>query len=152
VTRAFSPLPSLCRDVSLGFFFIERARYGRKIQCLSWIKDRIVMRQYLVDELRPIDFEKLEAYMDKYHGPCQVKGLYWVALEEDLLDDVQKVHKDCRPFCFAVELRPTAIVFELLIRTRNRMRCDCIRYANSAQRERIFQFADSIFKTVKILT
>jgi hypothetical protein len=110
------------------------------------------MRQYRVDELRPDDVKKLKTYMDEQHGPCQVEGLYWIPLEVALLDHVQKAHIDCRPFCFAVELKPTSIVFELLIRTRNRMRCDCIRYANPAQRERIFQFADSMLQTLKILT
>jgi len=110
------------------------------------------MKQYRVDELRPKDFEKLETYMEEHYGPCQVEGLYWIPLEDDFLDEVQKAHQACHPFCFAVELGPTAIAFELLIRTRNRMRCDCIRYANSAQRERIFQFADSIFERLKILT
>ena len=112
----------------------------------------MVVRQYRVDELRPEDFEKLETYMDEHHGPCQVEGLYWIPLEHELLDEVQKAHMDCHPFCFAVELKPTEVVFELLIRTRNRMRCDCIRYANLAQREHIFQFAESIFQALKILT
>jgi hypothetical protein len=110
------------------------------------------MKQYRVDELRPNDFEKLETHMEAHYGPSQVEGLYWIPLEDHLLDDVQKAHRECHPFCFAVELGADAIVFELLIRTRNRMRCDCIRYANSAQRDSIFQFADGLFETLKILT
>jgi len=51
-----------------------------------------------------------------------------------------------------VELKPTAISFELLIRTRNRIRCDCIHYANAEQRERIIRFADAMFETLKILS
>ena len=110
------------------------------------------MKHYRIDELRPNDLEKLKAHLDEQYGPCQVEDLYWVPLEDHLLDEVQKTHSGCQPFCFAVELGPNEIAFELLIRTRNRVRCDCIRYANPVQRDYIIQFADAIFKTLKILT
>jgi len=110
------------------------------------------MKQYRVDELRPEDYEKMEAYLDERFGPCQVEGLYWVPLEEKLLDVVQAAHRDCQPFYFAVELKPTVISFELLIRSRNRIRCDCIHYANAEQRESIIRFSDMMFETLKILT
>ncbi len=110
------------------------------------------MKQYCIDELRPGDYEKLKAYLDERYGPSQMEDLYWISLDNDLLDEVQTSHRGCQPFCFAVELRPTAISFELLIRTRNRVRCDCIRYANAEQRESIIRFADTMFETVKILS
>lgn len=110
------------------------------------------MKQYRIDELRPEDHEKIKAYLNERFGPSQMESLYWVPLENDFLDVVQEAHRDCQPFCFAVELKPTAISFELLIRTRNRIRCDCIRYANVEQRERIIRFADDMFETLKILS
>jgi len=110
------------------------------------------MKQYRIDELRPEDYKKLKAYLDEHYGPCQMEGLYWLPLDDDLLDDVQAAHRDCQPFYFAIELRPTVISFELLIRTRNRVRCDCIRYANATQRQSIVQLADTIFETLKILS
>ncbi len=110
------------------------------------------MKQYRIDELRPEDCEKLRNHMDEHYGPPQVEGLYWVPLEEHLLDEVQKAHEDCQPFCFAVELKPQEISFELLIRTRNRVRCDCIHYANAEQRENIIWFAEYMFETLKILS
>ena len=70
------------------------------------------MKQYRIDELRPEDHEKIEAYLNERFGPSQMEGLYWVPLEDDLLDVVQEAHRDCQPFCFAVELKPTAISFE----------------------------------------
>ena len=110
------------------------------------------MKQYRIDELRPEDYEKLEAYLDERFGRSPMEGIYWVPLDGDLLDDVQAAHTDCQPLCFAVELKPTFISFELLIRTRNRVRCDCIHYANAEQRERIIRFADAMFETLKILS
>jgi len=110
------------------------------------------MKHYHIDELRPGDYEKLKAYLDEHYGPSQMEGLYWLPLKEELLDDVQTAHTDCQPFYFALELKPTAISFELLIRTRSRVRCDCIHYANAAQRESIVQLADTLFETLKILS
>lgn len=109
------------------------------------------MKQYRIDELRPEDYEKLKSYLDERYGPSQMECLYWIPVEDRLLDEVQAAHKDCQPFYFSVELRSTAISFELLVRTRNRVRCDCIHYANVPQRESIIRFADSIFETLKIL-
>jgi len=109
------------------------------------------MKQYRIDELRPSDYEKIKGYLEEHFGSSQMEGVYWVPLDSDLLDQVQSAHADCQPFYFAVVLEPTAIAFELLIRTRNRIRCDCINYANEAQRESIVQFADSIFERLKIL-
>jgi len=110
------------------------------------------MKQYRIDELRPRDYEKIKAYLDERFGSSQMEGVYWVPLDADLLDEVQAAHADCQPFYFAVALEGTMISFEFLIRTRNRVRCDCIHYANEAQRDSIIVFADSIFERLKILT
>jgi hypothetical protein len=109
------------------------------------------MKQYRIDELRPNDYEKIKGYLDERFGSSQMEGVYWVPLDSDLLDQVQGAHVDCQPFYFAVVLEPRVIAFEFLIRTRNRIRCDCIRYANDTQRDSIIRFGDSIFETLKIL-
>ena len=109
------------------------------------------MKQYRIDELRYQDYEALKAYLEKNYA-SQVEGVYWMPLEKDLLDGVQAVHMDCQPFYFAVELTPEAITFELLVRTRQRVRCDCMRYANVAQRESIIRLADALFEQLKILS
>ena len=110
------------------------------------------MKQYRIDELRFEDYEKLKAHLDETYGPCQVEGIYWIPLQENLLNEVQAAHVKCQPFYFAVELQPNAISFELLIRTTNRVRCDCINYADAAQRENIIYFADRLFENLKILS
>jgi hypothetical protein len=110
------------------------------------------MKQYRIDELRPNDYEKIKAYLDEHFGSSHVEGVYWIPLDPDLMDEVQAAHVDCQPFHFAVVLEPSVISFELLIRTRNRVRCDCIHYANDAQRESIVGFADAIFETLRILS
>ena len=110
------------------------------------------MKQYRIDELRPNDYEDIKAYLDEHYGASHVEGVYWIPLDPDLLDEVQTAHEACQPFYFAAVLEPTVLSFELLIRTRSRVRCDCIHYANAAQRERIVALAEAIFEELKILT
>ncbi len=110
------------------------------------------MKQYRVDELRLEDYDKIKTHLDERFGSSHMEGVYWVSLVPDLMDPVQAAHVDCQPFYFAVVLNPSVISIELLIRTRNRVRCDCIRYANKAQRDSIIGFADMIFDELKILT
>jgi len=129
-----------------------RGPHVAAVEILLYEKDCEHMKQYRVDELRPKDYERIKGYLDKHFGSPQMEGVYWVPLDPDLFDQVQAAHVDCQPFYFAVVLEPTVISFELLIRTRKRIRCDCIHYANEGQRDYIIAFADSIFERLKILT
>lgn len=108
------------------------------------------MKQYLIDELRPNDYKKIKEYMDETLGPQPVEGMYWIPLGPDLMDAVQAAHTECQPFYFAVVLEPTSVSFEFLVRSRRRMRCDCIHYANKRQRDSIIEFADSIFQRLQL--
>ena len=110
------------------------------------------MRQYRIDELRPGEYEKIKSYMDERFGSSALDDLYWVPLDESLLDDVQRTHTDCQPFYFAVELQQKSVSFELLIRAKNRVRCACIHYANWEQTTSIIGFADNMFESLGIMT
>ena len=103
------------------------------------------MKQYVVDELRPGDFDMLKAYLNKILDPAGFDGLYWKPVDDALLTDTQASHIHCKPLCFSLELSPESLTCELLIRTRNRMRCDCMGYATATQRNWIVEWVDSIF-------
>ena len=62
------------------------------------------MRQYVIDELRPDDYQALKVYLDRSFGEPEVDGLYWVPLELSLYTDQQQAHSACHPLCFAWEL------------------------------------------------
>ena len=110
------------------------------------------MKQYVVDELRPDDFRKLKAYLDKNFAAPGFDGLYWLPLDEAVYSQVQQSHHDCRPFYFALELTSQRLVCELLVRTNNRMRCDCIRYATEKQRNWLMAVVDALFDRLEIIT
>lgn len=110
------------------------------------------MKQYVIDELRPADYEKIKAYLDNNFGFISVDGIYWIPLDHDTLTDVQAEHVECQPFYFALDLKPNLIACELLVRSENRIRCSCIGYATKKQRNQLIQFVDSIFDRLEIKT
>ena len=109
------------------------------------------MKQYVIDELRPQDREKIKRYLDDHFGPVELGTLYWIPLEPSLYSEAQASHSDCHPLYFAIQLRATSIVAELLARTKNRARCDCICYANDDQFQWLVQYVDSILERLEII-
>lgn len=110
------------------------------------------MKQYVIDQLRQGDFLKLEEYFDGNSEAGDLPGIYWVLVPESLYEELQLEHKECQPFYFAVSLEHQSLSFELLIRTRNRLRCGCIKYANKSQREYILDYADGLFEELNLKT
>lgn len=109
------------------------------------------MKQYVVDQLRPSDYEKLKGYLDNAYGENRMMdGVWWIPLDPETENEIQKEHADCRPFVYAVELTPDKLSCELLIRTLNRVRCDCIGYADDAQTLSIVRFFDKIIDELSI--
>ena len=108
------------------------------------------MKQYVVDELRPDDYQKLKEYLEAKHAAVGFEGLYWLPLDAQMLEAVQKEHSDCQPFYFALELFPDRLACELLVRTNHRSRCQCIQYASERQRNWLVQAVDSIFSILEI--
>ena len=109
------------------------------------------MKQYRIDELRLAEYDKIKKYLDDHFSSSDFGGLYWIPLDDDLLTDVQASHAECRPFFFAVELEETCISFELLVRTKERIRCDCIVYATEVQRNWLIRIVDSMFEQLDII-
>ena len=109
------------------------------------------MKQYVIDELRPGDFEEIRNYFNNAFPATGIEGIYRIPIDSDMLTDVQKNHTSCGPHYFAVELvEPDKMVFELLIRAQSIIRCNCIAYANEKQRNWMIAYADSILERLEI--
>jgi hypothetical protein len=110
------------------------------------------MKQYVIDEIRPPDYEKIKGYLNDTLGDSGVDGLYWVPVDEAVLSEVQLAHDACAPFFIALELGTDRLAAELLVRSRSRVRCDCIHCADQRQRDWIIQTVDAIFEKLEIIT
>ncbi len=112
----------------------------------------VFMKQYVIDELRFEDFKKIKTYLDDKFTASILDGIYWIPIEKRVLTDVQSDHLECHPFFFAMRIEQNSLSCELLVRTRNRIRCECMDYANEDQRNWLIRRVDSMFDTLNIKT
>lgn len=110
------------------------------------------MKQYVIDELRLGEYDKLKADLEKRFGPAELGGVFWIPIDSEHLSETQASHTDCQPYYFAAELRETMLACELLVRTRERGRCGCIAYATRTQRNWLIAVIDDIFGQLGIHT
>jgi len=110
------------------------------------------VKQYVIDELRPDDYKKLKAYLDENFNSSDIDGIYWIPFERENLTDIQAGHTECQPFYFAIEINPDTLACELLVRTKSRVRCDCISYATEKQLNWLVRFVDGMLDKLGIIT
>jgi len=110
-----------------------------------------IMKQYVIDEIRAQDYKQIKTFLDKEYGNSELGGIYWIPVDETLLTSVQTSHKSCQPFYVALDLEPDRLCCELLIRTKQRVRCACMGYANQEQRNWIISGIDRVFEKLEII-
>jgi len=108
------------------------------------------MKQYVVDELRPLDYTIIKSYLDEKLGSSGIQGLYKLPVDSKILTDVQFNHTQCHPYYFAIELTPEQMACELFIRSDQKIRCGCMGYANEIQRNWLIQLTEMILDHLKI--
>jgi hypothetical protein len=106
----------------------------------------------MIDELSPQDLEALRGFLKANAIPSEMEGIFWVALPEDILSDVQVAHRRCRPHVVAVELGRDWIKLEFFVRTLTDMRCHCQGYCTPRQRDFVLRFADGAVSSLGIRT
>ncbi|WP_243546436.1 hypothetical protein [Pseudodesulfovibrio tunisiensis] len=113
------------------------------------------MRTYLIEDLYDNDFEKIRAAFDAagFKGP--IEDIYYLPMPENLLSEEQTAHlNDCGPYFLAVEAVPdisgNMLKMELLVRGRNRLRCSCVAYASSEQRNHMIDYLDAFIKDLDV--
>jgi hypothetical protein len=108
------------------------------------------MKQYVIDGLRPQDYNRLKDYLDQYTKAAGIVGMYWLVLENTLLTAVQAEHGDCFPHVVALKLENTCLTCEFLVRTIKQIRCDCMAYATQDQRNWLIEQIDAILEKLAI--
>ena len=108
------------------------------------------MKQYVIDEFRPKDFEAIQKYLQNNFGDSGVEGIYWIPIDNKILTKEQSEHKSCLPLFVAVDLTPERLACEFLLRTKSKMRCSCIQYATKIQRNWIIDVIDAMFEKLKV--
>ncbi len=103
------------------------------------------MRQYVIDDLSPMERDNIDSYLKRTLKPGPMIGLYWIALPLEILSEMQRDHVEkCGPYCCGVEVEKNAVCFEMLVRSQANLHCDCIAHANPVQRQYILDLADTM--------
>ena len=110
------------------------------------------MKQYVIDEIRPADYEKLKNYFEENYSKSSMDGLYWIPLKQEILSSVQIAHKECQPFHLAIELQADRLNCELLVRSKQNLRCECVQYTTETQRNWIINSVDAIFEKLGLIS
>lgn len=110
------------------------------------------MRQYLLDEISRADVKRVRDYLNDHALPSSLEDIWWIELQDDLLNATQYSHRQCKPYQFAIELGDNFVRFEFLIRSQQTMRCSCIGFANRQQRDFIMAFADRMVAELDLKT
>ncbi|MFZ2445143.1 MAG: hypothetical protein WAW37_02180 [Syntrophobacteraceae bacterium] len=108
------------------------------------------MKQYVFDQLRENDYHQIHEFLKNNAEETVLSEIFWLPVPENLYSHTQKEHSECHPFYFAVNLSRNRVDFELLIRSRQMLRCNCIRYADREQRDYILDYADKMLADLKI--
>ena len=108
------------------------------------------MKQYVIDEFRWSDSKKFQTYIKENFESSGFDNLYWISLDPNMLTDVQASHTECQPFYFAIEIEPERISCELLVRTKNRVKCSCMQYATEKQRNWLIDLVDTLLVELSI--
>ena len=108
------------------------------------------MKQFIIDELRPAEYEKLKKFLDNKYDVSALEGIYWLPIAPEVLSGIKAKHKDCQPFYFAFDLEHDRIIFELLVRTKTRVKCACIGYATESQCTWLIRQMDEVFAQLEI--
>lgn len=93
------------------------------------------MRQYSLTDVGEEGIRKLEKALTEKGLSASIAHLFWLPVPDSLLTALQKEHANtCGPHVLALETNRTGLSLELLVRARNKLRCDCIGWASQSLR------------------
>jgi hypothetical protein len=109
------------------------------------------MRYYTIDELTRTDTSSLSKRLDDMGLRSDIEGLYWLPCPQALLAAVQQEHAaSCGAHVMALEVLPDTLNLELLVRARNKMRCECVQYASPALAQHMITYLDALLEELGV--
>ena len=109
------------------------------------------MRIYRIDDLAPADVAALETHLQALELHSGMEGMYWLPVGQSHLSAVQREHvQDCGPYAMALEVTEDALQLELLVRARNKIRCECVHYASPELEAHMMRYVDDTLRQLGI--
>lgn len=109
------------------------------------------MRLYLLEDFTSEQLAAITGRLNEMELAGAMEGIYWLPCPQELLSDTQKEHtEECGPHCMAVEIDGTTLRMELLVRARNKLRCECVSYASPELRAHMIKYIDDMLTELDI--
>ena len=109
------------------------------------------MRRYCIDEFLPGELALLVERLDSMELSAGMEELYWLPVPQNLLTPLQTAHaRECGPYALALEVLGESVRLELLVRARNRLRCDCVAYAEPRLIDHMISYLHGLLDELKI--
>lgn len=109
------------------------------------------MRWYAIDDLSADETARLRTALRDMRLDSGMDGLFWLPVPRELLCTLQAEHEEsCGPHVMALEVEENFLRLEMLVRARARLRCDCVRYAGAALRERMIHWLEQVLADLGI--
>ncbi|MCG8529329.1 MAG: hypothetical protein MI749_01565 [Desulfovibrionales bacterium] len=109
------------------------------------------MRLYLLEDLTRDNIQAITARLNDMELAGSMEGIFWLPCPAELLSETQQAHSnECGPHCMAVEIEGTTVRMELLVRARNKLRCECVSYASPDLRAHMIQYIDDMLNDLGI--
>jgi hypothetical protein len=109
------------------------------------------MKQYVVDEFRLEDYEKVKTYLEEHCKAAGLSGVYWLTVPDQVLTELQRSHTQCQPYYVGIELYEDRMACGLLIRSSKTIRCHCAGYTTTEQRNWLIDTVDSMIDQIGII-
>ncbi|GFM35551.1 hypothetical protein [Desulfovibrio psychrotolerans] len=108
------------------------------------------MKLYVIEDLTPENIRTVRDHLNSMELGGTMPDLFWLPLPKAMLNQTQSEHAECAPHCMALEIDGHMLRLELLVRARNRLRCDCVCYASPELREHMIQYLDDMLAQLGI--
>lgn len=109
------------------------------------------MRSYRIEDLTEKDVAALRTRLEALELHSGMDDMYWLPVGEQHLSAVQHEHAaQCGPYAMALELTEDALHLELLVRARNKLRCECVHYASPELEAHMMRYVDDTLRQLNI--
>ena len=105
------------------------------------------MRVYMVEDITLQEREGVIRELEAMELGAGLEGIYWLPVPREMLSLVQAEHtQSCGPHVMALEVEDDALRLELLVRARNRLRCECVHYASTVLCAHMMNYVDALLE------
>lgn len=110
------------------------------------------MKQYVIDDIREPEMRRLKTWCAENLAKSCFNDVFWLHLDESVLNEMQQAHIECKPLYFSVTLEEDAgrLVVDMAVRTARSMHCECMGFIDAKQFTWLDAYLDAVFAKLNI--